>query len=249
MAVTGQFQLFPPHARTTDSAVESNPFRRPKSKSGPESGASFPLQDLVKSSNTESVIIQIVEEPQKIEAPPRAHITPPKMSPPKTRDQAQISNNTHRQSTEKPVIPKNLPPPPPRPSSFYASALQGSSGSLPTPPTSDSPVVTMRSMFPTFNHQLPLAQQKYYPQRQASLPTQLASRGDYNPRVASPTPLDEVLGGPKTAPSSVINFPMDDFSIRGPQFSSPRELDKLWEATNGQDPQTVLPGFDLQMSR
>lgn len=105
-------------------------------------------------------------------------------------------------------------------------------------------------MFPTYNPNLPLSQQQYYPQRQACLQGQVASREEYSPNLTSPSVLDKVLGGAKTAPSSVLDFPMDDIVInKNPQFSSTRELETLWDATNGHEPDSTLTGFDLQMSR
>lgn len=292
MAATGNFQLFPPHAQTTDTAVESNPYRKKKPQGSPV--VPFAIEGLVKGGATESVVIHIVEEPKKMEphsagsGPRRAAskkaqksaaaataptVTAPTAAASTPRASTEQTDKESPESSHKPaprklsrptppeikietgkttvasastIIPQNLPPPPPRPSSFYASALETRTDS-PSPPTA-SPVATMTSMFPTYDHNLSLSQQHYYPPRQTSLPVQLPSRQEYRPRVASPSPLDEALG-PKTAPSSVVNFSMEDLPIRGPQYSSPNELEKLWEATNGQDPQTVLPGFDLQMSR
>ena len=104
-------------------------------------------------------------------------------------------------------------------------------------------------MFPPYNPNLPLDQQAYYPQREASSQGQVISREEYSPRVTSPSQLDEVLGGAKTAPSSVLDFSMDDAAVKVPKFSAAQELDNLWEATNGQEPDAVMLGFDLQMSR
>lgn len=139
------------------------------------------------------------------------------------------------------VTPNLLPAPPPRPMS--ASLVKGQHGSA--EPT--SPVVPMRSMFPTYNPSLPLGRQSYYPQRTTSLPRQLYQRDEYKPRASTPSQLDDATGGLRTAPASIIDFPRD--MPRAQRFSSLRDLPKLWEATNGQEPSAVHESFDLQMSR
>jgi hypothetical protein len=55
--------------------------------------------------------------------------------------------------------------------------------------------------------------------------------------------------GARTAPSSVVNFPIDLMSINEPQYSSHRELEKLWEASHGMEPSSILKAFDLEMTR
>ena len=244
-----QFQLFPPPPPTLITTVDQNPFRRTKSKHTGQ-GISFPLQTLVKSPDVESVVIQIIEEPRKVQPLPRAHIAPSADPSQQVQREPQASNKTPPNASNPAPPSTPLPPPPPAPASACSSSptlVRGSSTPSQSPTT--SPIVPMRSMFPTYNPSLPLSQQPYYPQRAASLRGQPASRQEYSPRVASPSQLDEVLGGAKTAPSSVIDFPMDDVAFKKPPFSSPWELESLWEATNGQEPGAVLPEFDLQMSR
>lgn len=139
-------------------------------------------------------------------------------------------------------VTPNLPPaPPPRPMSN--SMVKGQYGLA--EPT--SPIVPMRSMFPTYNPSLPLARQSYHPQRTTSLPRQLYKRDEYKPRASTPSQLDDATGGLRTAPASVIDFPRD--MPRAQRFSSLRDLPKLWEATNGQEPSAVHESFDLQMAR
>jgi hypothetical protein len=246
--IMAQFQLFPPPPPKLITTIDPNPFRRAKSKPIAQ-GESFPLETLIKSPGAESVIIQIIEEPRKIQPLPRAHIAPP-------RDQIRGVDRDQQGGNDTPANAGTLarsspPPPPPAASVSVCSAsptlVRGSS--TPSQSPANSPIVPMRSMFPTYNPSLPLNQQPYYPQRRTSLQGQSASRQEYSPRLASPSQLDEVLGGAKTAPSSILDFPMDDVAIPKPQFSSAQELDRLWEATNGQEPDAVLPGFDLQMSR
>lgn len=139
------------------------------------------------------------------------------------------------------VLPNLLPAPPPRPmSATMANGQQGSAE-----PT--SPVVPIRSIFPTYNPSLPLAKQSYHPQRTTSLPRQLYQRDEYRTRASTPSQLDDATGGLRTAPASIVDFPRD--LPRAVKFSNARELPKLWEATNGQDPSVVHDSFDLQMAR
>jgi hypothetical protein len=246
MASHAQFQLFPPPLPKINTAVDPNPFRRAKSQSAGQ-GASFPLQTIVKSPDAETVIIQIIEEPSRVQPLPRARIAPIISQSPGGRREAEAGNNAAIHATSS---LQSLPPPPPRaPMSSHSTSPTPIRSSSPSGSQQISPTVPMRSMFPTYNPSLRLSQQPYYPQRGASLHGQVTSREDYSPQLASPSQLDEIVGGAKTAPSSVLEFPMDDVMADVPKFSSSQELDRLWEATNGQDPDSVLPAFDLQMSR
>lgn len=78
---------------------------------------------------------------------------------------------------------------------------------------------------------------------------QNVSREDYSPSVSSLSRMDSVLGGPRTAPASIVDFPTDVLALKEPHFSSVADLEKLWEATNGQEPENVIGDFDLRMSR
>ena len=155
-----------------------------------------------------------------------------------------------------------LPPPPPRanagakmttkavPSSPDPNSGRSGSPTLVQSLPSKSPVVPIRSMFPTYNPTVPLQQQSYYPQR--PFPTRMSSiarnlsREEYRSSVS--TPIDRAIGA-RSAPASVLNFPQDVMSIGEPQYSSHRELEKLWDATHGMEPSNVLRSFDLEMAR
>jgi hypothetical protein len=246
MASTGHFQLFPPPPPKINTNLDPNPFRRAKSKHAAES-VSFPLQALVKSPDTGAVIMQVIEGPRRPQPFPQARIAPLNDRSAEVDPAMKPSNGTPVNASSS---VQSLPQPPPAPVSVRsASPTLATNTSPPSEPQANSPVVPMRSMFPTYNPSLPLAQQPYYPQRVTSLHGQIASREEYSPRLASPSQLDEVLGGAKTAPSSVLDFPMDDAAPKLPTFSSAQDLARLWEATNGQEPDRVASGFDLQMSR
>jgi hypothetical protein len=146
------------------------------------------------------------------------------------------------------------PPPPPPPTKTYSpnEASSGRTGSATlVQDTGASPVVPFRSMFPRYNPNVPLNQQNYYPQRtfpqrQSSLSPSTVSRREYQNTIA--TPIDRQLGS-RTRPPSVVNF-HDTLSIsEAPQFSSHRELEKLWEASHGTEPSSLIKSFDLEMNR
>jgi hypothetical protein len=105
-------------------------------------------------------------------------------------------------------------------------------------------------MFPVYNPSLPLASQNYYPQRPAAvhtpIPTSKFSRQDLRGYVSPPIDLEV---GAKTAPTSVADIPLDALNSREAQFSSPRTLERLWEATHGTEPNLTIGQFDLELAR
>ena len=162
-------------------------------------------------------------------------------------------------STPSPLPKSTTPPPPPKPTASPSpdpASLRSGSVTLvqdnaPGAISDPSPVVPIRSMFPTYNPSLPLAQQPYYPQRpfpirMSSMARSTVSRSEYRNSIA--TPIDRAMGT-RTAPASVLNFPTDIMSISEPQFSSHRELEKLWEATHGTEPSSLIKSFNLEMAR
>lgn len=241
MASTAQFQLFPPPPPKINTNVVSKSNRTNPSTPATQ-GISLPLQTLVKSPGTESVIIKVIGESGKIQPLPQARIAPPK-KPNSSSEWGQTARDDEDEDARRSVRASLLPPPPPLPPqqqsqerrqqppplpSFSSSASPSDSPPLvdhksSTSPRSQptSPDVPLRSMFPTYNPNLPLSQQQYYPQRQACLQGQVASREEYSPNLTSPSVLDKVLGGAKTAPSSVLDFPMDDIVINKTPSSPP----------------------------
>ena len=148
------------------------------------------------------------------------------------------------------------PPPPPLPkSSRHNTASPKSksndSGYHSGGSTSEakSPVVPMRSMFPVYNPQVPLAKQHYYPQRpvaaRTTSPLSRLGRSEYPPSASAWTPIDRALG-PPSAPPSVANFNLDALT---PHLSSVKELDELWEATHGMEPNSKIRSYDLELAR
>lgn len=200
-----------------------------------------PTESLVRSPNAESIVIKIMEDPEQ---------ESPAYYGENARSRSQSPQMEHETIPASPIdghrpfainMPTSLrvetPVPPPGDRGTYID------------PSPISPVVPIRSMFPTYNPSIRLSQQQYYPQRAAELPRENVSREEYVPS-RSPSRLDEALGGPKTAPASIVDFPLDIFPAKEPHFSSIAELEKLWAATNGgHDPGTMTGDFDLRMSR
>lgn len=101
-------------------------------------------------------------------------------------------------------------------------------------------------MFPTLDPKLPLDQQTYQPRA----PNEFPKTKPRKPQLTlSPTSeIDQVLG-PKTVPASVLNFPTGVLETDEIRYSSPQELEVLWEAANGQRPSDLFGTFNLPMSK
>ncbi|KAL1969614.1 hypothetical protein VTN77DRAFT_8167 [Rasamsonia byssochlamydoides] len=231
----GQFQLFPPPPPKNKSA--NNPFRRPcKETSRTRSPSPVPLEELKSSANTESVLIQIIED-TKVIHPPQAHIgqsrSPTAM--PEPSHTSKPGNNHRSPARNGERTGSSLSHASQSTNSPLRSNMQQKARSQQSPASPKSPVVAMRSIFPRYNHELPLDKQEYYPRNagSSSLP---------------PADVDAILG-PKTVPASVVNFPTDVLSSQEVQYSSAEELLSLWECANGQQLQGSLGTFNLRMER
>jgi hypothetical protein len=235
MATATSFQLFPPPI----PKIKVNAKQSVRMTKTPTKASASPVEGLVKSPGAESVVIHIVDELHEestLEKVTGEHSGIP--SPELEQERAAAS----------PIDGHN---PAPAPDAPVPTSVTSSSETLIQTERSQSPdmspVQPMRSMFPTYNPSVRLSQQQYYPQRFANAPIGIMSRIEYSPSISSQH--DNTLGGPRTAPSSIIDFPTDVLASRGPQFSSPRELETLWEATNGQAPENTVGDFNLQMAR
>ncbi|KAJ9640605.1 hypothetical protein H2204_003234 [Knufia peltigerae] len=119
-------------------------------------------------------------------------------------------------------------------------------------PIDPSPIVPIRSMFPTYNPSMPLTKQPYIPQR--PIPAHLSgitpfgafSRDDYRTSLSLPF----AASVQRSAPPSIINFPSDVMSVNyGPRISTQRDLEKLWEASHGTEPDAAIKSFTLELAR
>jgi hypothetical protein len=234
MAAPAQFQLFPPPSPKNKPQV--NPFRKAGKRQPTKPQAVSPIVNELKySGQTEAVIVQIIEDTSVL-APPKARTIDTKLVElsPRVEEHNSIKSSPIAQSF--------------KPGS--ASLVQiNARGAQPKSP--QSPVIAMRSMFPRFDPNLPLKEQQYQPHRTGSthLPRKAVSREEYSPSVSSPSNRDNALGGPKSVPASVLNFPSDAMAPPPAQFSSAEELERLWDATNGQDSHAFLGLFNLRMGK
>lgn len=115
-----------------------------------------------------------------------------------------------------------------------------------TPASSKSPVVPFRSMFPVYNPQVNLAQQQYYPQRPGAVrSSSLLNKTTSPDRPRSAATWTQMVGSPLAAPS-FANLPLDTLT---PLVSNARELNNLWEATHGMEPNPRITSYDLELTR
>lgn len=216
---TNQFRLFPP------LSPEIKSFRKDKK---PESAsASTPFDDL-KSNKTDALLSRIRDE-TPIQTPPKAHT---KSKSHTTSESKPHGTSTARQNAKKPGYW----------TSPTSSITLVNDNSRPSSP----PDIPMRSIFPRYNHNLPLNQQEYYPQSSSS-----HSRRHQKPNGLSLSPepeIDRALG-PKTVPASVMNFPPGILESVEVQYSSTVELQGLWEAANGQRPENLSKNLNLRLTR
>jgi hypothetical protein len=101
-------------------------------------------------------------------------------------------------------------------------------------------------MFPQFDPDLPLNKQNL----NHPMPTETPAAKPRRPQLTLSPPssdIDQALG-PKTVPASVLNFPTEvlEPEIR---YSSPQELELLWEAANGQRAHNLFGTFNMRMTR
>lgn len=102
-------------------------------------------------------------------------------------------------------------------------------------------------MFPQFDPNMLLNKQNYNPQ----VPVEAPAAKPRRPQLTLSTPssdIDQALG-PKTVPASVLNFPTGVLEPEEIRYSSPQELELLWEAANGQRAQNPCGTFNMRMTR
>lgn len=243
-----QFQLFPP---PSTEVKPKNPFRKGAQKpvAKAEPGPSIPLNEIKASpQTTESVLFQIIEDTQSLPPPPPlpAHLARAK-SPAKSVSSHDSQSARSRSRQDNQSSHKALP---------SQSSLSNSSGSFRTTTSATSPEslqssvspIPMKSMFPQFDPNIPLSQQNYKPQMPGSAPESKAKPPRPKLTLSPTSEIDQVLG-PKTVPASVLNFPTGVLDPEEARFSSPQELQMLWEAANGQRPQNLCGSFHLRLTK
>ena len=258
-APTAHFQLFPPPPPPSKINRDSNnPFRRGGSKGlsiVSTAATSIYEDDVYESPKTnkspgDAVLIQIYKEESPVQQPTRTEPPPSRVETPVQQPKEEAAASPKRSGT-----PLRRTPPSP------IQIIKNRSPQLPTRDNGNnasgskddmSPVVAMRSMFPSYNPNIPLSKQAYYPQRAASpqdLPERSVSRTEYSPTRADVSKIDELVGGPKTAPASIIDFPMDVMDVKSPPLSTLKDLEALWDATSGAGPEGVTDTYNMALSR
>ncbi|KKY17724.1 putative conserved proline-rich protein [Phaeomoniella chlamydospora] len=252
MAATGHFQLFPPSDPKANR--DTNPFRKGGAKglSVKSTSTSPSVEDFIKidspksTKDSEAVVIQVYKEASPVQEPEKAYIQTLQVSSPTTTPQQTKEDEVDTPTTIRKKAPTLKIPPPP------SQTLQ-TKGSPSSARSYKSPIIPMRSMFPTYNPNVSLAKQSYYPQQPASAETLIErpiSRNGYSPDASGPSDVDQLVGGPKTAPASVINFSLEDaVEDSSTNISTIQELGTLWEATNGQGPDVASESFNLNLTR
>lgn len=244
-----QFQLFPPPSQ--EPKVSQNPFRKGSKKSTvrPRPCNSILLEQVKSSSDTEAILLRIVENTNAIQAPSRtSRPQSPEVSPQQNKEPSpteKMRSDSRQSGRPKPFASSS--------GLSSSSTLVEDAASSSEPPTqapremTPSPVVAMKSMFPRYNPKLPLNQQKSFPQQSGNASRQNVRRRP-EPLIITPPPEIDSALGPLTVPPSAMNFS----DVLGPveiHYSSTVELTNLWEAANGQRPQDLLETFNLRMAR
>lgn len=250
MANANTFSVFPP-PRVPRISMPNPHNRKPSLKSV-----------LSPASIKESVVIALEEIP--VPRVPEQHISALYVDSPITERQVQTSTSLFKNGIPgPPPLPSQQTPrshtTKPRSASNHSSPEPGSVSSSDTlvrstmeEERSKSPAVPMRSMFPVWNPNLPLQQQSYFPQRPtaAYAPSKVVADVSHSDArsVLAPSIRGSVSSRP-VATYSVVDVPLDMLSARGVQYSSPRELERLWDATHGTEPNLTVTAFDLEMGR
>lgn len=114
-----------------------------------------------------------------------------------------------------------------------------------------SSVVPMRSMFPVYNPSVPLTHQNYYPQQPlpaySAHDTSLDSLRSVAQNYLGQSSRNSYAS--RTNGTSMVDVPLDELNFRIPTYSSCKELENLWEATQGIEIDASAPVFDLEMGR
>lgn len=104
-------------------------------------------------------------------------------------------------------------------------------------------------MFPQFDPNLSLEEQGFKPPPIPSSTPDMSKKARRPKLTLSPnSDIDQFLG-PKTVPASVLNFPTGVLEPEEVRFSSPQELEMLWEAANGQRPEELCGTFNLRLTK
>ena len=237
MASAGHLQLFPPpqsKAQPTKPKRKASRRKQPQENTLEERTSSpvYPAAAKIQP-HTEEIVIHISPSTKRSvqDAPSR------KASPAIIGSAVKISAQPSRTA-----------------SPAYAASVLSETSTLVRSNSQSSEAQPLRSMFPQYNPYIPLAQQQYRPNQAAlaSFRRDPASKEVTKTTVMYPksiqnlrdpqSQLSPVSAGSTTFPSTIQNMPP-------PQYSTPQELEELWDAANGQDIGDKGRTFALRMNR
>ncbi|KAL9108337.1 MAG: hypothetical protein Q9227_006936 [Pyrenula ochraceoflavens] len=237
---TQSYQLFP--SPVTKVKPSNNPFLQSATRPRHSQTISPIEEENAKGfGRPQSLVITVTEHTSPIKPPAAAHLNKERSQTPSPIEQsAEHASPTSTKALKSPCYP-------PRVSSGPQSKTVPDSPSSPRSP----PALPMRSMFPQYDFNRKPDEQQYFPQRPVNpqVRREAVTRDEYSPRVVSPSFSDAFTGGPRTAPASVVDFPVDEFASPDVEISSLHDLDTLWKATNGQGPDLPVESFTLQIVR
>ncbi|KAI9889838.1 MAG: hypothetical protein M1814_004940 [Vezdaea aestivalis] len=132
-------------------------------------------------------------------------------------------------------------------------SAMSTSSTLVRSPSQSSEVQPIRSMFPQYDPSRPLAQNPYQSPPAQAGPSRDFKRDDTStPTIMYAKPLRNLRDTGKTlSPASAgsASFPATFQNMPPPQYSTPTELEELWDAANGQDVSEKGRTYALQMNK
>lgn len=245
MSPTATLQLFPSSNPYKNAPKRKGSRRHPVKSQSPE-----PIVEEAKAvdNGAKAVVIQIFEDNRAtspISSPLKAHVAE------RSRSNTPNSQLCERRGAASPT--------PIRAASPAGSLNRSTHSTSPTLVRSDSVASTtdarsplMRSIYPRYNPNLPLSQQRYHPDPASASPTNLPreviSKAEYSPSLYSPGRAGGVREEGKAEMiriTSIGNAPGTTMM----KNSTVEELGRFWEIANGQSSHGTLNSIRLQISR
>lgn len=245
MSPTTTLQLFPSTNPYKDGPKRKGSRRYPVNPQSTEA-----IVEKVKTANNgaKAVVIQILGDSRTtspIPSPPKAHVAE------RSRSNTPASQLCERRGAASPA--------PLRAASPADSLNRSTHSTSPTLVRSDSVASTtetrsplMRSIFPRYNPNLPLSQQRYHPDpangSPNNLPREVISKAEYSPSLYSPGSAGP-MGREGRAEMLRTTRSGDASQTTMVKYSTIEELGSLWEAANGQSGDKAPECIKMQISR
>lgn len=192
------------------------------------------------------------ESPETQKPQPRARPLPPPLTVPA---KAHVRHEPKVSSRD--ASPVNVSPPPSRVASAADVPLPRSSTNTPNPDGKVSEVEepeqtpVMRSMFPSYNPTIPLAQQQYAPKTDAVAAPPFTRRfSSNNPYTQQKNRSQIDFGGSAVAAKEPKESPLrrSESLKRANAISTPEELLEMWSIANGQHYEQASESYTLELS-